>query len=1022
MKKYRWKSIVWIITILTLLLPLNALTGMAAENFPTTGFEDRSGEGYTTHAEELAFLEAVSQQSERMSYSQVGTTVEGRPLHLVRIGYPTPPSDTDIAAGRSILIVGSQHGNEPAGREAALQLLRDLAFTEDPELLDQMSETTVLVIPSANPDGREANTRGNAWGVDVNRDHLNLRTPEGQTIAQVLRDFTPEITIDAHEGPSAPNNPGQTPRLELSWPRNLNVDEELRALNVEMVEDYVFPAIAAQGFDTDVYGSPGGAGGGDERISRNVLGLRHGIGMLIETFNATPAARVDLQLRTIHEVLKFHRERGDDVARVVTEAPHRKMAAGGDQSEPFYLGGSDWEPPTEEDILDVPPCGYVINTVQAERIERLVSLFSLETETVSENGVFITMNQPMMTVVPLLLDERAAFNEVDGIALYDCSDPGSVEPPTPPEQSDPAQYETDFTEYTFGERPDGWSSLWRDSSWTVRDEPTRLEHVVGTDGGRRALTWDMVGEVHGDVEISGVVRAQGARDTMLQIGFHMSGDGGSENAYYLDVKHPEASSAPNRVRINRYQDGAFTGLGSMELPFTVSENTWYRVVLQRQGDMIRAKMWLDGEEEPASWQIVAFDHSFNSGQVGVSHFTPGVTNEWAFIGVGTGGEPAPRAPEDLLPEVDRSLLQKRVDEINGEHLNESDYTEESWQALQDALAAAEGVLNNLEATQAEVDDALAALNEAYDGLQFPSRQYETDFTEYAIGEPPVGWSSLWRDSSWTVRDEPSRLEHVVGTSDGRRAFTWDDVGEVQGDVEISGVVRPRNVKETLLQIGFHLSGDAEKENGYYLDVRLPDASTNPNHVRINRYQDGSHRSLGTANLPFTVEEDIWYHVVLQREKNTLRAKVWRYGEDEPDEWQVTAVDSSFDRGQVGIAHFTANTVNDWAFIGVGTGGAQAPRAPEDLFEPSPIDASTIKSQVERFAAEGAFESDSAVRSLTIHLTAVRLYEEQGQVEKITKHMEGFKQLLDHQLEHAVISEEAYNVLFALAESLIEKWQ
>ena len=79
MKGYRWKSIVSMIMILSLLLPLNPLTGMAAEILPTTGFEDRNGEGYTTHAEELAFLEEVSQQSERMSYSQVGTTVEGRP-------------------------------------------------------------------------------------------------------------------------------------------------------------------------------------------------------------------------------------------------------------------------------------------------------------------------------------------------------------------------------------------------------------------------------------------------------------------------------------------------------------------------------------------------------------------------------------------------------------------------------------------------------------------------------------------------------------------------------------------------------------------------------------------------------------------------------------------------------------------------------------------------------------------------------------------------------------------------------
>src|SRR5699024_3704082 len=49
--------------------------------------------------------------------------------------------------------------------------------------------------------------------------------------------------------------------------------------------------------------------------------------------------------------------------------------------------------------------------------------------------------------------------------------------------------------------------------------------------------------------------------------------------------------------------------------------------------------------------------------------------------------------------------------------NEDDYTEESWQALQDALTAADTVLNDPDATQDEVDNTLAVLNEARDGLE-----------------------------------------------------------------------------------------------------------------------------------------------------------------------------------------------------------------------------------------------------------------------------------------------------------------
>ncbi len=419
-KKRVWKRTVPLLVVLSLLLTLSPLTGLAAqttpEEPPTTGFEDRNGESPTTHEEELAFLEELATKSERVTYSQIGSSVEGRPIHLVRVGYPEPPSDEEIAAGRNILIMGTPHGNEPAGREMTLKLMRDLAFTEEPELLDFLNEATVLFVPTPNPDGREANTRGNAWGVDNNRDHLNLETPEMQAIAGVLNQFHPDITVDAHERPRATGNPD----IEVLWPRNLNVDEELRALNIELVQDYMRPDIEAAGFSTGLYGTPGGAGGGDERILRNMAGLRHGLGILTETAGQQALTdRVDAQMEAAQSVLRFYMERFDDVGEVVIEAPQRKAAEGADPSVPFYLDGADnWEP---TNVLDPKPCGYLLTSSQAEAISRHMELFSIETERIGEDVVSVGMNQPMMTVVPFLVDERAAYNEVEGLPLSDCS-------------------------------------------------------------------------------------------------------------------------------------------------------------------------------------------------------------------------------------------------------------------------------------------------------------------------------------------------------------------------------------------------------------------------------------------------------------------------------------------------------------------------------------------------------------------------------------------------------------------------
>ena len=53
----------------------------------------------------------------------------------------------------------------------------------------------------------------------------------------------------------------------MLWPTNLNVDEQLRELNIEMVQDYVWPDIREAGFTTGKYN-----GIGDEWNLRNMAG------------------------------------------------------------------------------------------------------------------------------------------------------------------------------------------------------------------------------------------------------------------------------------------------------------------------------------------------------------------------------------------------------------------------------------------------------------------------------------------------------------------------------------------------------------------------------------------------------------------------------------------------------------------------------------------------------------------------------------------------------------------------------
>jgi protein MpaA len=81
----------------------------------------------------------------------IGHSVAHRPLRLVRIGA--------AGASRRILVVGCIHGTERAG----LAVTRALRRAVPP------AGTQLLVLDAVNPDGCARGTRGNAHGVDLNR-------------------------------------------------------------------------------------------------------------------------------------------------------------------------------------------------------------------------------------------------------------------------------------------------------------------------------------------------------------------------------------------------------------------------------------------------------------------------------------------------------------------------------------------------------------------------------------------------------------------------------------------------------------------------------------------------------------------------------------------------------------------------------------------------------------------------------------------------------------------------------------
>jgi protein MpaA len=92
----------------------------------------------------------------------LGYSVQHRPIVAFHIGDPDNP--------RRILVVGCIHGSEPAGIAITTALIHSAP----------VAEVDLWVVPVLNPDGVNSNHRGNARGVDLNRNFPYRWRPLGR--------------------------------------------------------------------------------------------------------------------------------------------------------------------------------------------------------------------------------------------------------------------------------------------------------------------------------------------------------------------------------------------------------------------------------------------------------------------------------------------------------------------------------------------------------------------------------------------------------------------------------------------------------------------------------------------------------------------------------------------------------------------------------------------------------------------------------------------------------------------------
>ncbi len=147
-------------------------------------------------SEVMAALDRL-QTTGRCTLTLLGNTPQKRPLVLAEVTDPQSPYRK-----ATLFIIARQHGNEPAGTEAALALLEHFATAPTTLEKEILKFLRLVAVPVANPDGTAVGRRANANGVDLNRDWAALSQPETRMIDAAVRRVQPDAILDLHELPA----------------------------------------------------------------------------------------------------------------------------------------------------------------------------------------------------------------------------------------------------------------------------------------------------------------------------------------------------------------------------------------------------------------------------------------------------------------------------------------------------------------------------------------------------------------------------------------------------------------------------------------------------------------------------------------------------------------------------------------------------------------------------------------------------------------------------------------------------
>jgi hypothetical protein len=234
------------------------------------------GDFHTNYAMMERVIQAIaSAASDRVRVIDIGETNEHRTMHLVAISAPENIARLEqirantarLADPRTLSAEEAQrllqttpvtvwlnytiHGNESASFEAMMQVVYQLAASNEPATLDILRNSVALVNVCANPDGHErfvtwynsvgtgnpeptATEHDEPWSVygrvnrfrfDLNRDNIATSQVETKNVQRAFLEWNPQVFVDHHGQPAQfffppaalPINPNLPQEMTARW-------------------------------------------------------------------------------------------------------------------------------------------------------------------------------------------------------------------------------------------------------------------------------------------------------------------------------------------------------------------------------------------------------------------------------------------------------------------------------------------------------------------------------------------------------------------------------------------------------------------------------------------------------------------------------------------------------------------------------------------------------------------------------------------------------------------------------------